>query len=390
VQLPGDVSDLGRAGRDKWQAKVESVLSEAIADFGSEESRLRAEIAEERAVVGVEWTGFPERVSLCLGRRKTLELLDAAPGLPGGRAVQEEYMEWRVVREESRIRLIEMTTELPEYWTLLAAVAPQRLLELIAEFSGVTEVAADDVFGSDDVLDPGVSPTRRAEGFARRMLGRGTSPYNDGGRAICCMRQQSNTLMGLAQLAAAAATPHTIIDQLDGRTRALRCSESIPLLWFGVARLGRASDPLLVERLAQLSFEGRLIALAPPIGLYISNIELGRLRTPDGSPVPQEWFRYSRGVTGDDGRRRFQRLTFEVPPQETFCVSDLIDVATERRVEFGGEIADLISVSLFLCISERGAVAAPTQAVEQSNGVQFQEDCDELDQLYASFLNATR
>lgn len=391
MELPGYVDDLDAAGRAEWQARAANYVEQAIADFGSQESTLRSGLADDSALVSVEWTGFPERVASCLTRRETLGLLDATPGfLGGGRSVQEEYVEWRVVRSGSQIQRIEMTTELPDYWALLAACQPERLLAFVAEFAGEAQVAVGDVFGRSDALDQRVSPEERELGFREQMLGAATSPYNDGRRAICCMRQQSNTLFSVAALAAAASTPRLAVDARDGRMRALSCSESIPFFRGGAARLGRASDPLLVERLAQIAFEGRQVALASPIGLYIQKVEPGRLLTPDGSGVPEAWFHFSRGDWGADGRRRFQRLTLEVPADEGFCVSDLVDVATERPIEYGGEIADLVSVALFLRVSEAGSLAVPTEPIEIAGGGDDREDCNELRGLYSDFLKAAR
>lgn len=347
----GGLHDLDAAGQTAWQACATSYVEDAITEFGSPEGGFRVALSDGSARVSIQWTGFPERVASCLGRRRTLELLDARPGLPGGRDLQEEYIEWRVIRRGSRIQRIELTTELADYWAVFAAHCPERLLAVVAGFAGEQEVGVRDVFGRDDALDASVSPAERESAFRDVMLGTGSSSYNDGRRAICCMRQQSNSLFGAAALAAAALTPRFVADPLDGRIRSLRCDEAVSLFWRGLAQLRRASDPLLVERLGQLAFEGRAVALDAPVCFYIRSVQTGRLRTPDGSRVPEQWFRYSRGNTGPDGQRRFQRLVFEVPEDEDICISDLVDVATERRIEFGGEIADLVSVALFFRVT---------------------------------------
>jgi hypothetical protein len=382
VQPPGYLDDLDAEGRSEWQARVTRCIGEAIGDLGPIGPNLRLEVGEPSAGVSVQWTGFPERVAFCLSRSDALELFDAAPAASGTRALQEEYLEWRVVREGSQIQRIEMTTELPEYWAVLAAHAPERLLALVAEFTGQERGAAGDVFGGDDVRDPDVSPAERELGFRERMLGTGTSPYNDGRRAICCMRQQSNTLSSLAALAAAASTPRLVADSIDGRIRSLRCSESIPLFLRSTAQIGRASDPLLVERLGQLAFEGREIAIDSPLGLYIQNVEAGRLLAPDGSNVPEEWFQLSRGGLGPDRRRRFQRLVLEVPSEEGYCVSDLVDLATEQPIRHGGEIADLVTVALFLRVSERQEAPVPAEPLELPAAGVDDEGCRELRARY--------
>lgn len=380
------VEDLGAAGGRAWDARVAAYVEEAVRTFASQTTVLCSRSASDSTVTAVEWTGFPERVASCLTRRETLQLLDAGPGGTAGRALQEEYVEWRVVECRSQIQRIEMTTELPEYWALLAAYNPRRVLSLAAEFAGEERAAAIDIFGRHDAVESDVSPEERVAGFRAQML-EGASPYNDGRRAICCMRQQSNTLFSLIALAAAASTPQVIADELDGRIRPLRCDESVRLFRGGVAQLGRASDPLLVERLGQLAVEGREIALDTPVGPYIENFQIGRLLTPRGSHVPEEWFRFSRGAVGPDGRRRFRRLIFEVPRDEPFCVSDLIDVATEQPIEHGGDIADLINVVLFLRVSNRGTLPVPNEPVALPPHDPNLDDCSELRDLYSSFLS---
>ena len=376
------LDDLTVAGKDAWAALAVDYVEETIAQFGSRAGAFRAVRGGEAARASVQWTGFPERVAACLGRRRALELLDARPGLPGGRSLQEEYLEWRVVRRGKRIECVELTTELPDYWAVVAAYNPRRLLRRVAEFAGEDEVAPAEVFADPAALDPSTSAAEREQSFRERMLGDGTSPYNDGRRAICCMRQQSNSLFSAAALAAAALVPRAVIDPLDRRRRALRCDEAVPLFWLGQAQLGRASDPLLVERLGQLAFEGHAVALDPPIVMSIQSVARSRLRLPDGSPVSKRWFRFSRGAVAAGGERRFQRLVVTAPPGSDACVSDLIDVATERPIQYGGEIADLVSVALFFRVSGRRVISMPAKPTRLGR-LREQDDCRELDALHA-------
>ena len=77
-------------------------------------------------VTGPDWTGLPVRVVGCLTRARALGLLDAE------RRLQEEYLEWRTVRDRGgAIRRVELTTELRDYWRVLAAHEPARTVELV-------------------------------------------------------------------------------------------------------------------------------------------------------------------------------------------------------------------------------------------------------------------
>src|SRR6266511_3112184 len=175
------LDDLDPVGQAAWQALATAYVEDAITEFGSREGNFRVGLREDCARVSVQWTGFPERVASCLGRRKTLALLDARPGLPGGRALQEEYVEWRVIRRGSQIQRIELTTELPEYWAVFAAHSPKRLLALVEAFAGEEEVAVRDVFGTDDALD---AAGRRVA--TRRSRCSGVALRSFGARAIRC------------------------------------------------------------------------------------------------------------------------------------------------------------------------------------------------------------
>lgn len=298
----------------------------------------------------IDWIAFPERVSACLGRKEALTLLDVKDQLvgDGGRRLQEEYAEWRVVRSDRGIEQVDLTTETADYWRLLAAHAPTRALELVAHFAGEPEVDPALVYGSLDPVANETTPEMREAAFAKAMLGDGTSPYNDGTRAITCMVHPSNSIEALLGLCVAATTALSVIDRSGGPSRCPTSIELAPILG-NAAMLGRASDPLLVERLARLAFEGRRVCLDTPGPLAISGVEHARLRTPSRDPVPAEWFRLSRPMRGDG---RYQRLSLAVPEDENLCVSDLIDVATEDTISTGAQVADLVQISLYLRTSE--------------------------------------
>jgi len=352
VLEPGDLDALGGAGRAAWSEKVRRIVGDAAKPEGH-----LVLAADLEHVLATEWPGLPSRVTRCLGRDVALELLDRRGdhGDAGRRALQEEYLEWRVVRDgEGRIERLEFTTELAAYWRTFASHEPEALLETVASFAGASRVDPSHVFGTCDPFDS--SPEERESAFAATMIDPtgARSPYNSGARAICCLVQPTNTLTGLAKLTAAASVPHAYED-----APCLRAGDVLARLDSGIG--ARSSDPLLVERLARLAWDGRIVAFDDPIGLYLHGVQHARLRTPGGDIVPAEWFALSRGGPAVDGRARHQRAVFEVPPGEGLCVSDLIDVVTEEPIRYGGQIADLLQVALYVRVSGTGA--RPPKAV---------------------------
>jgi hypothetical protein len=314
-----------------------------------------------------DWCGFPARVARCVTRGRAGALLDW-PGDADAppRALQEEYVEWRVVRaSDGAIRRVELTSELGDYWSIFAGHEPQRALQTIAQFASENRVVAEQVYG--DVDPRTAAPDELAAAFRRTMLA-GPSQYNDGRRAITCVVHRSNTAVALLELAVAAGAVRQIVDALTERARCLTADECIALFRDASYRGGvfresavqaRASDPVLVERISRLAFEGRLIAFDDPLGVYVAGVEHTRLRQPDGSVVCPDWFRFSRGAGAahaPDGRARHQRMVLEVPESEGFAVSDLVDVATGQPITTGAQVADLVRIALYLRVSQPGRI----------------------------------
>jgi hypothetical protein len=291
--------ELGPAGTAAWDAAVARCLP------ARHPYLLAAPDRRMRQAVAPDWAALPVRVERCLGRERALALLD------GRRDLQEEYAEWRAVRDGGgKLVRVELTTELRDYWGILAEHEPERAADVVGELTG------------------------RAPSDVARL-----GSLNDGRDGICFMTHRDNDLAALAKLAAAAAMPCTA----GGRRATAR--EVIPLLG-DAALAGRASDPVIVETLGRLAGERRLLALADPVGVFVTDVQHTRLRTPGGETVPREWFAISRG-----GRR----LAFAVPPGEGFAAGDLVDAATERPIRHGAQIAELVQLRLPLRASAPGA-----------------------------------
>ncbi len=347
---PGGLRDLDDGGRAAWTEAVASCMRAAVPAAGHPFLLPRAD-RRTPAVTGPDWTGLPARVAGCLTRARALALLDTE------RRLQEEYLEWRTVRDRGgAIRRVELTTELRDYWRVLAAHEPARTVDLVGELTG-RAVEPEDLYG---VRAPAaLDHAGRERAFAATTIA-APNHLNDGRSGICFMTHDSNDLGSLVALVAAAATPCVLRDPVSGRSRCATAGEVIPLLR-DAALARRASDPVIVERLGRLAFERRLVALDDPVGVYVQGVEHARLRTPDGSPVPPEWFTRGRGMSADaspDGRARHQRVVLEVPAGEGLAVSDLVDAATELPIRHGAQIAELLQLRVLLRMSAPGLAGA--------------------------------
>ena len=378
MQEPGGLTHLDDAGRRAWARAVDDCVADLTRRLGLDPPNpLVVHPADDTTphTTSVDWTGFPLRVADCVGRAAASELCDWAfdPGGRGIRPLQEEYVEWRTVRDEDGgIRRVELTTELGAYWKVLAAHEPDTTRELVAEFAGEAGVDFEAVYR--DCNRRTASPEERGEAFAAAMLsGHDPSPYNDGRAAITCMAQSTNTLRALVCLVLVATQARVVRDAVSGRLRCLTCEEAIPSMG-GAAQAGRASDPVLVERLARLAYEGRLVALADPLCVTVQSVAHTRLRTPDGEAVPPEWFTFSRGR---------QRVTFAPPSDAGLHVSDLIDVATEQPIRHGSQVAELAQVAVALRASDPDM--RPAGHLEPTEPPPSAEHCSDVHEALADF-----
>ena len=190
------------------------------------------------------------------------------------------------------------------------------------------------------------------------MIGR-ANRLNDGRDGICFMTHRSNDLGSLVGIVAAAATPCVLRDPVSGRSRCAAAGEVIPLLG-DAAVAGRASDPVIVERLGRLAFERRLVALDDPVGVYVQGVEHARLRTPDGAPVPKEWFVAGRGSRARGAGRA------PAPPAAGARGAGGRGIrrerprrrATELPIRHGAQIAELVQLRVLVRMSAAGAAGA--------------------------------
>ena len=351
---PGELAELG----DKvsiWAALVEASVAEALARDPTEHVANNDAESQRRVV---EWPAIPQRPRRCLGRDRAGRLLGMrdAQGDIGRHELQDEYAEWRMVGEGDQPERFELTTELPEYWELLAAHYPQRMLAVLSAFAQRT-VTAHEVFGlTDPELLDADERGRRARGVLAPGRSGRPAALNNGVDAVTCLSHPTNTLEALVRLVVGSAIPMFTQDRATGVARAATASEFIAGRSATFAQDCRGSDPVVVERIVSLACDGRRIGFDDPLGIYIVGIQAHELLTPHGDPVSPEWFRFSRGRRRD-GVSRYQRMTFTVPPGQGFTLADLQSRRTGEVIRRGAQIAELVQVGVYLRAGASGAVA---------------------------------
>lgn len=334
---PGGLNDFDAVGRQQWSQWLSETVDQAIAgreDHTNDSPRpqfynlTKVETASDAQTRDVSWTAFPRRVVL-----QSVSDLQRWTTADASRDVQDEYCEWSVTRRpnDRKITNVTFTCEGPEYWEILAAQSPGKVVALYQQH-----------------VDPSIKESDLFDSAGRYIQrNRWNTDTTNGAMHLV---QRANTLGAEIELAAAA----TIRREIDGREltseqELIKCSQ------YGVPT--RNSDPHIggvVNSVARLRAD---IALSNPVGLYFDDLSTAGWQTPDGSD-PKSYWRYLRG--SDD---HFVRAVYEVPPEKAFVVGDITINGASLR--FAGQIADFISIKLtaLACRIGRSTVQPMTACV---------------------------
>lgn len=318
---PGHVDDLNEAQKQAWSDWVSQRLDEVRDRDGSEDglvnfgprpqffNPLRRTPAADAVEKDITWTAFPRIVKIT-----SVSEVQRWRRADNSRNVQDEYCEWSVVRDPETQKLVKVTftSEGPEYWRFLAAVAPERVLDLYRLHVN-PRVERAHLFG------PGGSYNLRNR----------WNNSTDGGAMH--LIQDNNTLSAEIELAAAA----TIVRRRDG---VLVTAEQELIECGAYGQAERFSDPHIGAEVNALARQKAEITLANPVGLCLAGLSVAGWQTPDGSD-PSSFWKVTRGTS-----EKAVRAIYEVPADKNFVVGDI--TIGGRNIEFGSQIADFITIKL--------------------------------------------
>jgi hypothetical protein len=282
---------------DQWSAHIAGHLAAHTPGSGGGEfydpTEVSVDILAER---GLTWMAFPRAIFVA-GHRDDHA---AAFAEAENRDVQEEYCEWRVVRNAAgKITKVIFVTETPEYWELIASVDRARLVDLYRTLVSPAVVEADLFTGS---------------AYNKRNRWNTT----DG---IVHFIQSINNLdaaLGLSQSSVSSGTARDNYEASPGPRTSV--------------------DPRVGLDIGTLSRRGLSITLREPIGLYIAGWNDAGWSKPNGAPVDNYW-RIVRGAPG-----MVLRLEYSVPAAAGFVVGDI--TIGGRPIEWGGQLAEHVTCTI--------------------------------------------
>ena len=332
---PGNETDFDSIPNQKagWDEFIESTFESEIQAVQSDVPKSQFYNPKKTSSIApiatnvISWIGFPRLIDIRHPGDKRAAWIDAEKPTAQNERPQDEYLEWFVTRDDNmKVTRIDFTCEGPEYWEALAHGYPRNYTgPKLAKAKGDTNVllALYRRFISSQVeLADLVDSSGQYNRHNKWNTTHGAMHLN----------QRNNTLGAEINIAAQAT-----IKRIRNGQLLTDAEELINCAGFGAA--GRASDPHIGEEVNALARQGFSITLQNPVGLYIAGPpDFSGWATPDGTDASTFW-KVTRGT--DD---MILRATLEVPSNLNYKLGDVeIDNA---KIEFGGQIADLLKVKL--------------------------------------------
>ncbi|MFD3758075.1 hypothetical protein [Streptomyces sp. NPDC058622] len=345
--------DLPPALLDRWNKVIDRQFQLQEPGPGNMYFTLEPEDPAATQRVPVTWFGNPAEPGFCFDATTARALSDW--GVRGRRALHNEYCEYAVVTatdNEGRVRpkRVQITTELPEYYLMLAEHDPERLRGIVTGMLG-SEPRWQELYGPT-VADPGqLDPAGRRAAFARQLTGHGFHadlveaevPQDPVGSLNAVnalfMAHPINGLDDLLYIVMFGARPYARRTAEGGLEPAGR--DQIFRQKPGLAALAcRHADPAAALAAAGAAFQGRTVSFADPLGMYIHHFTSDVFLF-EGGPLPDPWIQLSRGRRG-----LHQRLEFGPRDEDPHFLDEITVVQgdTEEPVTGGYQVTRQVQV----------------------------------------------
>ena len=263
---------------------------------------------------------------------------------------QDEYLEWHTVRDPGTgaVTRIDFTSEPPEYWEFLGEEDPSVAAKVYGELVSA-DVREEDIVFPRDVQCPRffvesmraryVEHVRLADQGIRRPERFTAGQYNPNNRwntesGVVHLVQRNNTLFAEINLAANATRRFAVRPDLETQVDRFTLTAA-----GGFGGVNRNSDPSIGIFVNDLALDGHRVMVSNPLGLFISEVNLGGFRDPDGKPVDRDQILTTvRGKWDDEpGRARVVRFSIHPPKGANYTLDQC--TFDGHRLDTGGPIA---------------------------------------------------
>ncbi|MFC9504150.1 hypothetical protein [Streptomyces sp. NPDC057002] len=335
---PGFADELPPSVLGRWNQVVEDEFKRLEVENGSPYFTLEPGDPDAQRVA-VTWFGNPAEPEFCFDETTARKLSDW--GIRGRRALHNEYCEYAVVTAPDaqgnlRPKRVQVTTELAEYYQVLAEDSPDLLRDIVTDTLGGEPPRWEELYGPAVANPKVLSPAQRRMAFARQMTGHGGHPDLQAAGVPAApvgslnavnalfMAHPINGLDDLLYIVMFGAKPYarrtsTGVLEAAGRDQIFRQDPALA----GLAC--RNADPAAAMAAAGAAFDGRTVSIADPIGMYIHAFTSEVFQF-QGGPVPDPWIRLSRGRQG-----LHQRLEFGPGDADPHFLDDITVIEGEAE-----------------------------------------------------------
>jgi hypothetical protein len=397
--VPGAADQLEAGLVDAWNQRIRDTF-ERLPERKTRFFTLDPDELSDRAVTNaVQWPGDPLEPTFCTDANTIRTLCDW--GARGRHVLQNEYCEYAVVHGQDatgrlRPKRIQVTTELREYWLTIAALDPDGVRAMATQVLG-DEPSFAELYG---VANPhALNETQREIRFARTSAGNGGDPLLVDAKVPAHPVGRLNTERALFMTHPINGLDDLIFIVLFGAKRyAVRtpdgefrraAKEDIFFRPMQRALACRHADPAACLGAYNVVLDGRMLAFANPLGMYLRPFNTQLLQF-EGQDLPERWIRWSRGTEG-----AFQRLELGPADDDDAFLDDIqLFVGQEPEPLHGGyqlvkeiEVGPLIATGTTTEATEHEfAVLADQGPIDcRSAGV-----CDSVATLKAEHAKATQ
>jgi hypothetical protein len=356
---PGFADELTNDLAAKWNEVIQMEYNRLKEEFGSRFFSIDPQALSNPSPAAVQWFADPAEPTFCIGEEVARRLSDW--DVRGRHKLHNEYCEYRIIERldssgRMRPKRVQVTTELREYWVCIAKHDPTKLRAMIQDILGF-EPSWKDLYGVDDPY--GLAEEQREASFSTLVAGfkaengsytQPTGRLNTDNAVF--MTHPINGLDDLLYIVMFGAKPYA------SSTPGIQATREQIFREFGVEHLAcRHADPAAAMAAYGAAFNGQPVAFANPIGMYFISF------TKDvffyqGSPVPNEWIRWSRGK--NEGL--YQRLEFGPDDRDPAFLDDItVEVGASSVPLTGGfQLIQFIEVGPLVVVGD----ATPVDATE--------------------------
>jgi hypothetical protein len=322
---PGNLQELTPQLLQVWNDRIRQQINRQSASRFFKTNP--EDVLNGQEIVSVRWSGAPAEPRFCLTRDWALKLSDW--GVRGRHETQNEYCEYRIITSVDRLgnvrpKRVEFTSELREYWVVMAVNDPD-----------ILRLAAADVLGRVpewselyDHSDPGsLSEIERRIRFSQVVAGHGnhqdlidagvpSQPVGAINRDNALfMTHPINGLDDLIYVVMFGAIPYRVND--SGIERKALLQEVFR--HFNVEQLAcRNADPAAAAGPFDAVSEGRNIAFSANLGMYLRPLNRSLFEY-SNQQIPEDWIKYGRGTKG-----MYQRLVFGPGDGDDIFLDDIL------------------------------------------------------------------